>query len=80
MTLDINAGHTDFAVIDRKSKKIVAVGKFNHYETQHTKRGKREYLLHKLVDRMVLLPDILTRTWSSVSLGLKSTVHGGRIE
>lgn len=52
MALDINAGHTDFAVVDKKSKKIVAVGKFSHHETQYVRRGKRTYLLHKLVDRI----------------------------
>ena len=52
MTLDVNAGHTDFAVMDKKSKKIVAVGKFNHHETQFVKKGKRNYLLHKLVDKI----------------------------
>jgi len=31
MALNVNAGHTDFAVVDKKSEKIVAVGKFNHH-------------------------------------------------
>jgi len=52
MALGVNAGYTDFAVVDKKSEKILAVGKFNHHETQHVKRGKRVYLLHKLVDRI----------------------------
>ncbi len=46
MALDVNAGHTDFA------GKVVAVGKFHHHETQYVRRGKRTYLLHKLVDKV----------------------------
>ena len=52
MALDVNAGHTDFAVMDKKTGKVVAVGKFHHHETQHVRRGRRMYLLHKLVDRV----------------------------
>ncbi len=52
MALDANIGYTDFAVMDKKSKKIVAVGKFNHHETQYVRQGRRKYLLHKLVDKI----------------------------
>ena len=52
LALDVNAGHTDFAVMDKKTKKVVAVGKFNHHETQFVRKDKRNYLLHKLVDRI----------------------------
>ncbi len=52
MALDINAGHTDFAVMDKKTWKIVAVGKFHHHETQYVRRKRRTYLLHKLVDKI----------------------------
>ncbi len=52
LALDVNAGHTDFAVVDRKTKNIVAVGKFNHHETQFAKKGRRTYLLHRLADRI----------------------------
>ena len=52
MALDVNAGHIDFAVVDKTSQKIVTVGKIHAYETQHVRKGKREYLLHKVVDRI----------------------------
>ncbi|GEM_PF-1378003 len=52
IALDINAGHTDFAVMDKKTGKFVAVGKFHHHETQYTRRERRIHLLHKLVDRI----------------------------
>jgi IS605 OrfB family transposase len=52
MTLDINAGHTDFAVMNKGDGRVIAVGKFNHHETQHTRRGKRDHLLNKLVEKI----------------------------
>lgn len=52
MALDVNAGHTDFAVINKLDAKVVAVGKLNHYETQHTRRGKRSNLVNKLVEKI----------------------------
>ena len=52
MTLDINAGHTDFAVMNKDDGRMVAIGKFNHHETQHTRQGKRDHLLNKLVEKI----------------------------
>jgi len=52
MTLDINAGHTDFAVMNKDDSKVVALGKFNHHETQHTRQGKRNHLLNMLVEKI----------------------------
>jgi IS605 OrfB family transposase len=52
MTLDINAGHTDFAVMNENDGRLVAIGKFNHHEAQHTRRGKRHHLLNKLVEKI----------------------------
>ncbi|WP_287584311.1 IS200/IS605 family accessory protein TnpB-related protein [Candidatus Borrarchaeum sp.] len=52
MTLDINAGHTDFAVMNKDDGRVMSIGRFNHYETQHTKQGKREHLLNKLVEKI----------------------------
>jgi IS605 OrfB family transposase len=52
MTLDINAGHTVFAVMNKNDGRVVATGGFNHYETQHTRRGKRDHLLNKLVEKI----------------------------
>jgi len=52
MTLDINAGHTDFAVMNKDDGRMVAIGNFNHHETQHTRQGKRDHLLNKLVEKI----------------------------
>jgi len=52
MTLDMNAGYTDFCIMDKKTKEILAVGRINHHETQFVKRNKRENLIHKAVDKI----------------------------
>jgi IS605 OrfB family transposase len=52
MTLDVNAGHTDFAVMNKNDGRVVAIVKFNHHETQHTRQGKRDHLLNKLVKKI----------------------------
>ncbi|MCD6214317.1 MAG: IS200/IS605 family accessory protein TnpB-related protein [Candidatus Desulfofervidus sp.] len=52
MTLDMNVGHIDFCIMDKKTKEILAVGKINHHETQFVKRNKRENLVHKVVDKI----------------------------
>jgi len=52
MALDLNAGHTDFCVMDKKTEKILAVGKINHHETQFVKMNKRDNLIHKTVDKI----------------------------
>lgn len=52
MTLDINAGHIDFAVTDKESEELVATGKVNVHETQHARTGKRNNLLHKAVNKI----------------------------
>jgi IS605 OrfB family transposase len=52
MTLDINAGHTDFAVMNKDDGRVITVGKFNHHETQHARRGKRDHVLNKLVEKI----------------------------
>ncbi len=52
MTLDVNAGHTDFSVMNKNDGRVVAIGKFNHYETQHTSQGKRDHLMNKLVEKI----------------------------
>ncbi|MFX0061597.1 MAG: IS200/IS605 family accessory protein TnpB-related protein [Candidatus Hermodarchaeota archaeon] len=41
-----------FAVIDKVSCRLLAVGKFHHHETQHVRKAKRKALLYKLVDRI----------------------------
>ncbi len=52
MTLDINAGHTDFAVMNKEDGMPVAIGRFNHHKTQYTRRGKRNHLLNMLVRKI----------------------------
>lgn len=52
MALDVNAGHTDFAVMDKRTKKLVAAGRISHHETQFVRSGKRDFLIHKLVDKI----------------------------
>jgi len=52
MALDINAGHTDFAVMKKSNTKLLAIGKINHHETQHVRKGKREHLLNKTVEKI----------------------------
>jgi len=38
--------------MDKKTGKIVAVGKLHHHETQYVRKEKRAYLLHKLADKI----------------------------
>lgn len=52
MALDVNAGHTDFAVMDKRTKKLVAAGRISHHETQFVRSEKRNHLIHKLVDKI----------------------------
>ena len=52
LTLDVNAGHTDFAVTNKNNGKVILIGKFNHHETQYARQGKRNHLLNKLVEKI----------------------------
>lgn len=52
LTLDVNAGHTAFSVVNKPIGRVVALGTFHHPATQYTKKGKRETLVHKLVDKI----------------------------
>jgi len=52
MALDINAGHIDFAVMNKEEGDLVAVGKINAHETQFVKTGKRDSLLYKATDKI----------------------------
>jgi len=52
MALDVNAGHIDFAVMDKRSFEVVSVGRVEVHETQYVKRGKREYRIHEAVDKI----------------------------
>ncbi|MFQ6136488.1 MAG: hypothetical protein ACE5PM_04850 [Candidatus Hydrothermarchaeales archaeon] len=50
MTLDVNAGHIDFAIAERD--RVLAVGKVGCHEVQHAGTGKTEYLLHKVAGKI----------------------------
>lgn len=52
LTLDVNAGHTDFAVVDKQQGQVLALGKFNHHETQYTRHTRREELLHQMTEKI----------------------------
>ncbi|UYZ40001.1 MAG: hypothetical protein N2V74_07380 [Candidatus Methanospirare jalkutatii] len=52
MALDINAGHIDFAVLEKEKLKVVSVGRIEVHETQFVRRGKREYRIHSAVDKI----------------------------
>ncbi len=51
MALDINAGHIDFAIMDR-NKNLSAVGKIDTNEIESTSTNKAKNLLHKTVDKI----------------------------
>lgn len=51
LAIDTNAGHSDFAVMNKSDNTIIAVGKINHHETQHVKTNKRDDILHKVVNK-----------------------------
>jgi len=52
LALDINAGHIDFAVMEKEEPKVVSVGRIEIHETQFVRRGKREYRIHSAVDKI----------------------------
>jgi len=52
LALDINAGHIDFAVLEKERLKVVSVGRIEIYETQFVRKGKREYRIHQAVDKI----------------------------
>jgi hypothetical protein len=52
MTLDINSGHVDFAVADKATLQPVAFGKVNCHELLDANKGKKQILLHRLVNKV----------------------------
>jgi IS605 OrfB family transposase len=52
LTLDVNAGHTAFAVVDKQQGQVLALGPLNHYETQYTRRTRRDELLHQMTGKI----------------------------
>jgi len=52
LALDINAGHIDFAVMEKEKHEVVSVGRVEIHETQFVRKGKREYRIHSAVDKI----------------------------
>ena len=52
MALDVNAGHIDFAVVEKEESEIIATGRVEVYETQYVRKGKRAYRIHRAVDKI----------------------------
>jgi len=52
MLLDINSGHVDFAVADKRDLKPIAFGKINCHELLDSRKGKNELLIHKIVNKI----------------------------
>lgn len=52
MVYDTNAGHLDYAVFDKESRKLLAVGGIYAHELQYARRNRREHLLHAIADRI----------------------------
>ena len=52
LALDVNAGHIDFAVVEKEEPKVIATGRVEVHETQFVRRGKREYRIHSAVDKI----------------------------
>ncbi|RLE36479.1 hypothetical protein DRJ12_04415, partial [Candidatus Acetothermia bacterium] len=50
MALDVNAGHVDFAVAERK--RVVATGRINCHEVQHASSNKTDNLLHATANKI----------------------------
>jgi len=52
LALDINAGHIDFAVMEKEEPKVVSVGRIEFHETQFVRKGKRKYRIYQAVDKI----------------------------
>ena len=52
MSLDVNAGHIDFAVVEKEEPEVIATGRIEVHETQYVRRGKREYQIHQAIDKI----------------------------
>jgi len=50
MTLDVNAGHVDFAVAE--NNRVLAVGRINCHEVQYASTSKTNNLLHKTASKV----------------------------
>jgi IS605 OrfB family transposase len=52
MALDINSGHVDFAVADKATLQPLVFGKVNCHELLDANKGKKQILLHRLVNKI----------------------------
>ena len=52
MALDVNAGHIDFAVVEKEESEIIATGRVEVHETQYVRKGKRAYRIYQAVDKI----------------------------
>ena len=52
MALDLNAGHMDFAVVEKSDLKLMAVGKVNCHELLGSNQGKNKLVIHKVVNKI----------------------------
>lgn len=52
LALDVNAGHTDFAVVNKQNGRLLVIGKFNHHETQYARQKRRDAVLHQMTDKI----------------------------
>jgi IS605 OrfB family transposase len=52
MALDLNAGHIDFAVVEKKNLKPVAFGRINCHELLTSRKGKNRAVIYKAVRKI----------------------------
>jgi IS605 OrfB family transposase len=52
MTLDLNAGHIDFAVVEKENLKPVAFGRINCHELLNSREGKNRAVVYKAVRKI----------------------------
>lgn len=52
MTIDINSGHVDWCVVDKKSKRLVEVGRINCYRIIDAPSDKTKNLLYEVAEKI----------------------------
>jgi len=72
MPLDINSGHVDFAVADKQNLKPIAFGKINCHELLHARKGKKQIITHKLVNKVT---NIAKHYGAQVVTGKLNTIY-----
>ena len=50
LALDLNAGYTDFAALDKSKGTLLAIGKINHHETTCIRKRRRDALVYKMTE------------------------------